>query len=116
MSNVKIYGIKNCDTMKKAFKWLDENGVDYEFHDYKKMGVQEDVLRAAIEQHGWEVVINKRGTTWRKLSDDVKESMDSLNALEIAAKSPSIIKRPVILANNSYFVGFTPEVREKILI
>ncbi len=70
MSDVIIYGIRNCDTMKKAFKWLDAHGVSYSFHDYKKDGVPENVIKSAIDAHGWEAVLNRRGTTWRQLPDE----------------------------------------------
>lgn len=116
MSDIKIYGIKNCDTMKKTFKWLEQEDVSYEFHDYKKSGVPVDVIQSAIEKHGWEVVINKRGTTWRKLDDSAKADMTDEKALDICAENPSIIKRPLFLANNSCFIGFGEENREKILI
>ena len=101
-----IYGIKNCDTMKKAFAWLNERGVDYTFHDYKKAGVDRDVLEQAIENHGWQAVINKRGTTWRKLPPDAQEAMDARKALDIAQDNPSIIKRPLMLHNDQIYLGF----------
>jgi Spx/MgsR family transcriptional regulator len=109
-----IYGIKNCDTMKKAFKWLDENGVAYEFHDYKKSGADEVILRAAIKQHGWENVINRKGTTWRKLSDDVKASMDETAAIQTALDNPSIIKRPLLLRGNKTTLGFQAAAYQSI--
>ena len=76
-----LYGIQNCDTMKKAFKWLDAQNIAYDFHDYKKIGIDEDVLKQALTQHGWENVINRRGTTWRKLPKDVQESMGADKAI-----------------------------------
>lgn len=116
MNSVNIFGIKNCDTMKKAFKWLEENNIPYEFHDYKKSGVPDDIIRKAIDALGWEKVINMRGTTWRTLPEDVRKSMDAEQALQIALQFPSVVKRPLFIANNSYYVGFTAEVREKNLI
>ena len=109
MAVVKIFGIKNCDTMKKAFKWLDAQGIDYDFHDYKKDGVDEAVLTQAIEQYDWETVINKRGTTWRKLPDDVKDNMDAARALEIAKENPSIVKRPLLDYSGELVVGFNTD-------
>lgn len=103
---VKIYGIKNCDTMKKAFTWLDKNNVTYEFHDYKKQGADPDILKQAISQHGWESVINRRGTTWRKLPDDIKDSMDADAAMDIANENPSIIKRPLLVKAHTIYLGF----------
>ena len=106
MTAPKIYGIKNCDTMKKAFKWMDANGVAYDFHDYKKQDIDKDILIAAIKVHGWENVINRRGTTWRKLPDDIKESMDEKKAVEQAAANPSMIKRPLLIQGDNILLGF----------
>jgi len=107
---IKIFGIKNCDTMEKAFKWLDENNIEYSFHDYKKEQPDQTILKNAITQHGWDSVINRRGTTWRKLPDDIKESMDESSAIAIALDNPSIIKRPLLLHNdNQTELGFKPE-------
>lgn len=108
----KILGIKNCDTMKKAMKWLDDNGVDYDFHNYKKDGVDENILKQAIEEHGWDMVINKRGTTWRALPDDIKTSMDAEKAVEIAKENPSIIKRPLLLRLGQTYIGFDKKIYE----
>lgn len=115
MSVIAIYGIKNCDTMKKAFVWLDEQGVDFIFHDYKKQGVDEVVLRVAIAQHGWESVLNKRGTTWRKLSEEVKNEMDSDLAVETALENPSIIKRPVLVRGDDILLGFDGDAYGKLV-
>ena len=86
---ITIYGIPNCDTMKKARKWLEANDVDYEFHDYKKMGVPEDKLKSWVKQAGWDSVLNKRGTTWRKLDDKVRENIDEFSAIQIMLSNPS---------------------------
>jgi len=106
MTTPKIYGIKNCDTMKKAFKWLESNNVIYDFHDYKKQGVDENVLSMAIKDHGWEKVINKRGTTWRKLPEDVKNAMDEKSAILHAQENPSLIKRPLLVDGKNSLLGF----------
>ena len=105
MSTV-IYGIKNCDTMKKAFAWLEASGHDFTFHDYKKHDLNEQVLRDALEQHGWENVINRRGTTWRQLPDTVKESMDADGAIDVAKDNPSIVKRPLLVHQGHIHLGF----------
>lgn len=115
MSNITIYGIKNCDTMKKAFKWLDERGAAYIFHDYKKEGVDEAVLRAAIAEHGWENVINKRGTTWRKLPESVQNAMNPDLAVEAASANPSLVKRPIMVSKTTILLGFKPDAYEAIL-
>lgn len=92
--------------MKKAFKWLEGNEISYEFHDYKKLGVDEDVLSKAIVTHGWEKVINKRGTTWRKLPEDIKSNMDAQSAIEQAKENPSLIKRPLLVQGKNSLLGF----------
>jgi len=102
----KIYGIKNCDTMKKAFKWLDAQGISYEFQDYKKEAPSKEQASQWIELLGWENVINKRGTTWRKLDDTTKESMNNEQAITVMLDNPSIIKRPLIEHNDQTLLGF----------
>lgn len=109
-----IYGIKNCDTMKKAFAWLDENKIAYEFHDYKKQPPDEKILNAAIKKHGWENVINQRGTTWRALPENEKSDMNETKALTIALQNPSIIKRPLLAHNNQIYLGFKDSEYSKI--
>lgn len=112
-NTVYIYGIKNCDTMKKAFKWLEEEKIAYDFRDYKKGEFDADVARQAIDEHGWETVINKRGTTWRKLDDAEKENMDAEKALITAEKNPSLIKRPLVKYKNKTYVGFDQDTYQK---
>lgn len=117
-NTVTVYGIKNCDTMKKAFGWLSDNGVDYTFHDYKKEGADKTVLKRAIKQHGWENVLNRRGTTWRRLPDDVKNNMMETSAVAEAMKNPSLIKRPLIVCGdkgNDILLGFDPAVYADVL-
>jgi len=104
---IKLYGIPNCDTIKKARKWLKDNGVDYEFHDYKKLGVPEKALKNWVKQVGWETLLNKRGTTWRKLDDNTKNSVDEKSAIQIMLANPSIIKRPVLIKGQILLVGFS---------
>ncbi|KAI5914303.1 ArsC family reductase [Thauera sp. 2A1] len=91
-----IYGIKNCDTMKKAFAWLDANAVPYRFHDYRKIGIDADTLRRWCAQTGWEALVNKRGTTWRKLSPEQQAIADEHAAIALMQAQPSLIRRPVI--------------------
>ena len=109
-----LYGIPNCDTVKKARKWLNDNGIDYEFHDYKKLGVPEKELKAWVKKLGWEVLLNKRGTTWRKLDEKVKSSVDEKTAIQIMLNNPSIIKRPVLIKTNNIIVGFKADEYEKL--
>ena len=112
---IDVYGIKNCDTMKKTFKFLDAAGVDYIFHDYKKSGFDAAVIKRAIEMHGWEVVINKRGTTWRKLEDNVKNTMDAAAAVETAAENPSLLKRPLVVFKDQILIGYDEEALQALI-
>lgn len=104
-----MYGIKNCDTIKKARRYLDDNGVSYQFHDYRVDGISDELLSDFIAQLGWEVLVNKRGTTWRKLTDEQKVSVtDDASAKNILLTEPAIIKRPVLVSpDNRYIVGFS---------
>ncbi len=101
-----VYGIKNCDTMKKAMTWLDSHGVAYDFHDYKKEGADKVVIAAAIAQLGWEDVINRKGTTWRVLPEATREKMTAASALKAALDNPSLVKRPLVFDGKKYSVGF----------
>ena len=103
---VTIYGIKNCDTMKKARKWLEAKGVDYEFHDYKKLGVDEKQLRGWVTDVGWEILLNRRGMMWRKVPDEIKAEIDEESAIGLMLETPSIIKRPVLESKGKLQVGF----------
>ena len=104
-----IYGIKNCDTMKKAFAWLDDHGVRYDFHDYKKAGIDAARLKAWSKQVGWDTLLNTRGTTWRKLSPAQQANLDKAKALKLMSENPSLIKRPVLENGKDLLVGFAPE-------
>lgn len=107
-----MYGIKNCDTIKKARKWLDEKSIGYTFHDYKKDGTSEALFRDWLSSLGWEAVINRRGTTWRKLSEEQKSSMDNSSALAVMMENPSIIKRPLLEHEGKRILGFKAEEYE----
>lgn len=111
---IKIFGIPNCDSIKKAKKWLSDNSINYQFHDYKKLGVPEKELNKWIKQAGWEVVLNKRGTTWRKLDDSIKESIDKQSAIQLMLDNPSIIKRPILDVKGRIIVGFSPDTYKKL--
>jgi Spx/MgsR family transcriptional regulator len=108
-----IYGIKNCDTMKKARAWLDSHGVAYDFHDYKTAGAPKDKLKAWTGAVGWETLLNRAGTTFRKLPDADKEGLTERKALALMLAQPSIIKRPVLEVGGKLLVGFKPEVYAK---
>jgi arsenate reductase len=108
-----IYGIKNCDTMKKARAWLDGHGLAYHFHDYKTAGIAKDKLKAWSDQLGWETLLNRAGTTFRKLPDTDKEGLNEKKALALMVAQPSIIKRPVLEAGGKLLVGFSPDAYAK---
>ena len=103
---VRIYGIKNCDTMQKAFAWLDSHKVPYEFHDYKKAGVPPGKLQEWAAKAGWEKLVNSRGPTWRKIPDAEKAGLNQAKALALLEKNPSAIKRPIVEAGARLAVGF----------
>lgn len=111
----RIYGIKNCDTMKKAFAWLDEHGIAYEFHDYKKSGISIEKLKAWEKVLGWETLLNRRGTTWRKLDEDTQAGMNREKALVLMQEQISIIKRPILEHGKMILGGFEAKDWEKIL-
>ncbi len=106
MSDVTIYGIKNCNTMKKTFDWFDDAGIAYDFHDYKKQGIDADVVKRAIDLLGWDMVINTRGMTWRKVDDATKATMNPANALKLAEEKPSVVKRPLVTKGDEIVLGF----------
>jgi arsenate reductase len=101
-----LYGIKACDTMKKARTWLDEHGVDYRFHDYKSAGIDRVNLDKWCNEHGWETILNRAGTTFRKLDEAQKSDLDQHKAIELMLAQPSMIKRPVLDLGNKTLVGF----------
>lgn len=113
MSNQKnglcLYGIKACDTMKKARTWLDQQGLKYEFHDYKSAGIDRTHLEAWCNEHGWQTVLNRAGTTFRKLDDEHKADLDQAKAIELMLAQPSMIKRPVLDLGDRTLVGFKPD-------
>jgi len=112
--NVVIYGIPNCDTMKKARKWLDAHGIAYEFHDYKKQGIDQERLRTWEAELGWESLLNRRGMMWRRVPEAVKAAIDRESALGLMLETPSIIKRPVLDTGGGLYVGFRPELYQEI--
>ena len=109
MSAIRVYGIKNCDTMKKAMNWLSDNGIAYEFVDYKKAGVAEAGLPDWNARAGWEKLLNTRGLMWKKLTDDERAAVDREKALNLMAQYPALIKRPVLDTGSRLLVGFAPE-------
>jgi arsenate reductase len=104
-----IYGIPNCDTMKKARAWLESHGIAYEFHDYKKAGIERSKLEAWLKAVGWEVLLNRAGTTFRKLPESAKSGLTEAKATRLMLEQPSMIKRPVLERGKTLLVGFNPE-------
>tara|TARA_R110000782_G_scaffold41101_5_gene94545 strand:- start:6427 stop:6777 length:351 start_codon:yes stop_codon:yes gene_type:complete len=109
MSSATLYGIKNCDTVKKARKWLDNHSVPYTFHDFRVDGIDKSLVKNFLKQIDLDTLINKRGTTWRKLSDDEKDIKNSTQAIALMIEHPTIIKRPVLETNRKLSVGFSEE-------
>ncbi|MCJ1961970.1 arsenate reductase [Novosphingobium mangrovi (ex Hu et al. 2023)] len=113
--SLEVYGIPNCDTVKKARKWLEARDIEYTFHDYKKEGADPQKLAAWVEAEGVETVLNKRGTTFRKLSDEDKADIDAAKAVRIMAEHTSTIKRPIVEHPKGILVGFNQMQWEAVL-
>lgn len=111
---VEIYGIKNCDTMKKAFDWLKANGVAYDFHDYRANGVDAKTVKAWCDRNGWEKVLNKASTTFKELPDADKTDLDEKKAIALMVREPTMIKRPVLVVGDMITNGFKPAVYDSI--
>ncbi len=113
---ITIYGIKNCDTMKKARAWLDDRGVAYSFHDYKSAGVERAMLERWARAAGWETLLNRAGTTFRKLPDKDKDNLNEAKAITLMLAQPSVIKRPVLDVGGKLIVGFDPATYKTALL
>lgn len=110
-----IYGIRNCDTIKKTLKFFEANGIEYEFHDYKKQGCPPELVNQFLTQFSHTELINTRGTTWRKLDDSVKAGLDEQSAITLMSENPSMIKRPLIRAAKKWVLGYD-ETQLKTLV
>ncbi len=111
---ITLYGIPNCNTVKKARDWLTANNIEFQFHNFKKDGLEQATLEQWVNSLGWEILLNKRGTTWRKLSDDMKADIDQAKAISIMLDNSSIIKRPVLDIDGDFHVGFKDEQYQAI--
>lgn len=111
---ITIYGIKNCDTCRKARKWLDAEGIEHQYHDFRDDGLDGETLSAWVENVGWEILLNRRGTTWRKLPETDREDVTKDSAATLMLKNPTLIKRPVIDMGNGYLVGFSAAEQEAL--
>jgi arsenate reductase len=107
---IAVYGIKNCDTMKKARAWLDDHGVAYAFYDYKNEGIDKSTLEAWAKQVGWETLLNRAGTTFKKLPEKDKDGLTEKKAIALMLAQPSMIKRPVAISGGKLTIGFKPEI------
>ncbi|MCF6235977.1 MAG: ArsC family reductase [Gammaproteobacteria bacterium] len=109
-----IYGIKNCDTVRKAIKWLNNQGIEHTFHDFRKDGIDETTLHHWIASAGWETVLNKRGLSWRQLSDEDKKNIDDNKAMKLILENPTLVKRPVLAHQDEIYIGFNEDTYTKI--
>ena len=103
---ITLYGIKNCDTVKKSRRWLDDNDVEYQFHDFRQDGLDKKQLNGWLEKLGWEYIVNKRSTTWRNLTDEEKDITSNAQAAKLLLANPTLIKRPVVESKKTVLVGF----------
>jgi Spx/MgsR family transcriptional regulator len=103
---VTLYGIKNCDSVKKARSWLDMHGIEYSFHDFREQGITAPLLQAWLNELGWETLLNRRSTSWKQLDEATREAMDERLALEVTLEHPTLIKRPLLDTGASRHVGF----------
>lgn len=114
---ITLYGIPNCDTVKKARTWLDAQGLQYTFHDFKKAGISRELIQGWLEDIAWDVLVNRKGTTWRALADDRKAAItDADSATELMLESPSVIKRPVLATAGRTHVGFSDALYQQIFV
>jgi arsenate reductase (glutaredoxin) len=116
LMTVSMYGIKNCDTIKKARRWLDEHSVAYTFIDYNAAGIDSAKLQAWSKLVGWDKLLNRSGTTFKKLADSERADLDEAKAIRLMTAQPSMIKRPVLELGRTVVVGFNPEMYEQLLV
>ena len=113
--SITLYGIPNCDTVKKARTWLTENGIAHTFHDFKKAGLSPSIVEGWLQQLAWDVLVNRKGTTWRGLDDSAKAAIvDADSAIALMLASPSVIKRPVLVTDDSTHVGYNTALYQQI--
>jgi len=112
---ITLYGIKNCDSVKKARKWLTENNCDYQFHDFRSDGITEALVQSFIAQSSWEALLNKRSTSWKQLDTADKENITEEKVIPLFLATPTLIKRPVLVADSHFFIGFNLEHYQNLL-
>ncbi|WP_406609156.1 ArsC family reductase [Agarivorans sp. JK6] len=113
-TNIVMFGIPNCDTIKKARRWLNEHNIEFSFHDYRKDGVSVEQISHWCEQLSWEAVLNKRGTTYRQLSDQQKADLNKDTAIQLLAEHPAMIKRPLLQVDQSFTLGFKADQYQQL--
>ena len=113
---ITLYGIKNCDTIRKARRWLAGHDIDYRFHDFRADGISEEMLAPWLDEPGWEALLNRRGTTWRRLPETERASIDRDSAMRIMLAQPAIIKRPLLDTGKARHVGFSEEAWRSLLL
>ena len=111
---ITVFGIKNCDTIKKARNWLTDQGIEYQFHDFRANGIDRDRIETWIQQAGWETVLKRRGTTWRKLDAAIQDTVNRDNVAALLAEHPAMIKRPVLDIDGDISIGFKPDLYQSI--
>ena len=111
---VTLYGISSCDTIRKAKSWLASHEIEFEFHDYRRQGLEQPLLESLIAALGWEAILNRRGTTWRSLPDRAKEQIDQASAIQVMMENPAIIKRPILASNQQFHLGFSDRQYQEI--
>ncbi len=109
MVTLTLYGIPNCDTIKKARRWLESKGIEYRFHDYRKDGLEKSMLEAWTKELGWEALLNRRGTTWRKIPEEAKSAINAERAISLMLEQPAMIKRPLLDTGNQMLLGFSEQ-------
>ena len=111
---ITLYGIKNCDTVKKARRWLEDHGIDYQFHDFRQDGIEYKQISEWVEKCGWEAIVNKRSTTWRGLSDKDKNIKSNQQAIDLLLINPTLIKRPITFSDKTLLIGFNEDEYKKL--
>lgn len=112
---IKLYGIKNCDTIKRARRWLDQNGIDYRFHDYRTDGLTPELFDELETELGWDAMLNRRSTSWRQLSESDRQNLEREKAKHLMLSHPTLIKRPILDADHQLIVGFSTDLYQNIL-
>jgi Spx/MgsR family transcriptional regulator len=111
---ITLYGIKNCDTVKKARKWLEGRGIDYKFHDFREDGLEREQVQQWLDELGWETLVNRRSTSWKALDESTRQNMDEAGALEAILEQPTLIKRPLLDTGGERHTGFSAANYEKL--